>query len=88
MFHAPEYTTFLKLSKRPKSSSGKVQIPVTIRMIIKFSCAVPDIDQLVLMLSIPEMQNLERNIMPLHSGMVFIIISLRLVDPGNESILV
>ena len=47
MFHAPECTTFLSLSKRTKSSSGKVHIPATIRMIIKFSCAVPDIDQLV-----------------------------------------
>ncbi len=62
MFHAPEYTTFLSLSKRPKSSSGKVHIPATIRMIIKFSCAVLDIYQLVFLPSIPKMQNLECNI--------------------------
>ena len=62
MFHAPDYTTFLRLSKRPKSSSGKVHIPATIRMIIKFSCAVLDIYQLVFLPSIPKMQNLECNI--------------------------
>ena len=76
MFHAPEYTTFLRLSKRPKSSSGKVHIPATIRMIIKFSCAVPDIDQLVFLLSIPKMQNLERNMMGFDPGKVLIKMSL------------
>ena len=75
MFHAPEYTTFLKLSKRPKSSSGKVHISATTRMIIKFSCAVPDIDQLVFVLSIPKMWNLERNIMEFEQRSVLIIIS-------------
>jgi len=75
MFHAPEYTTFLSLSKRPKSSSGKVHIPATIRMIIKFSCAVPDIDQLVFLLSIPKMWNLERNIWGFGSESILIIIS-------------
>jgi hypothetical protein len=49
--------------KEPKFPSGKVLISYLIRMIIKFSCAVPDIDQLILLLSIPEMWNLERNIM-------------------------
>jgi hypothetical protein len=75
MFYAPEYTTFLSLSKRPKSSSGKVHIPATIRMIIKFSCALPDIDQLVFLLSIPKMQNLERNISKFEPESVLIIIS-------------
>jgi hypothetical protein len=75
MFHAHEYTTFLRLSKRPKSSSGKVHIPATIRMIIKFSCALPDIDQLVFLLSIPKMQNLERNIMEFELENILIIIS-------------
>jgi len=32
------------------------------RIAIKFSCAVPDIDQSILLLSIPQMLNLERTI--------------------------
>jgi hypothetical protein len=55
--HVPSYTTILN---RPKSSSGKVLIPYLIRMVIKFSCAVPDIDQKILPLSIPNMWNLAR----------------------------
>jgi hypothetical protein len=49
-------------------------------MIIKFSCAVPDIDQLVLMLSIPQMWNLERNISGFEAERYLIIISCGLRD--------
>jgi hypothetical protein len=66
--------------KEPKFPSGKVLISYLIRMIIKFSCAVPDIDQLILLLSIPEMWNLERNIMGFDFRNVFIKIS-----SGSES---
>jgi hypothetical protein len=58
----------------PKSSSGKVLIPATIRMIIKFSCAVPDTDQSILLRSIPQMWNLERNISEFEPESILIII--------------
>ena len=46
--------------KEPKSSSVKVLIPATIRSAIKFSWVVADIGQSNLLLSIPQMWNLER----------------------------
>jgi hypothetical protein len=48
------------------------------RMIIKFSCSVPDIDQLILPLSIPKMWNLERNIAEFEPESILIIISCSL----------
>ena len=48
------------------------------QMIIKFSCAVPDIDQLILLLSIPKIQNLARKGMEFEPKRVLIIISHRL----------
>ena len=44
-------------------------------MAIKFSCAVPDIDQLILLLSIPEMWNLARKGSDYRGRKVFIKIS-------------
>jgi len=63
----------------PKSSSGKVLIPYVIRMTIKFSCAVPDIDQLILLLSIPKMQNLARKRSGFEPESILIIISCGLM---------
>ena len=54
-------------------------------MIIKFSCAVPDIDQLILLLSIPEMWNLERNIMGVGPENVLIIIAHHLKNIEKKS---
>jgi len=42
------------------------------RIAIKFSCAVPDIDQLILLLSIPQIWNLERIISHSLGGDLFI----------------
>ena len=69
------HSTLYNHPNLPKSSSSKVHIPYLIRMVIKFSCAVPDIDQSVLLLSIPEMQNLARNISGFGSERSLIIIS-------------
>ena len=66
--------------KEPKFPSGKVLISYLIRMIIKFSCAVPDIDQLILLLSIPEMWNLERNISGFEPECILIIMFCGLMD--------
>jgi len=54
----------------PKSSSGKVLIPHLIRMVIKFSWVVAAIDQKILLLSIPQMWNLERKGSGFESGMI------------------
>ena len=49
-----KYTT---ISNRPKSSSGKVHIPATIRMSINFSWAVAAIDQSAILLIILSLSN-------------------------------
>jgi len=72
------HSILYKPSKRPKSSSGKVLIPYLIRMVIKFSWVVAAIDQLILLLSIPQMWNLERTIMEFGTKSILIIISSRL----------
>ena len=77
-----------KPPNRPRSPSGKVHIPVTMRMIIKFSCAVPDIDQLILLLLIPRMWNLARNIAGFEPESVLIIISwgLMVIEKGKDGL--
>ena len=47
---------------------------------VKQNCAVPDIDHLILLLSIPNMWNLERNIMGFEPKRILIIISCGLKD--------
>jgi len=45
------------------------------RIAIKFSCTVPDIDQLILMLSIPQIWNWERIIRGIEPEYILMIIS-------------
>jgi len=73
--HAGYTHLLIQPSKWPKPSSGKVLIPYLIRMIIKFSWAVAAIDQLILLLSILEMQNLARKGLGFGSESILIIIS-------------
>ena len=72
------HSSLYNLPNWPKSSSSKVHIPYLIRMIIKFSCVVAAIDQKILLLSIPEMQNLARKGAEFEPRRVLIIISHRL----------
>ena len=57
-----------------------------IRMIIKFFCAVADIDQLILMLSILQMWNLERNIWEFEAESILIITSCSLERIEKERV--
>ena len=77
------HSALYNLLKWSKSAFGKVVIPVTIRMIIKLSCVVAAIDQLVLVLSISKIQNLGRNIRVLHSRRYFIKSALLQRDQRN-----
>jgi len=61
--------------KEPKSSSVKVLIPATIRSAIKFSWVVADIGQSNLLLSIPQMWNMERKGAEFEPESILIIIS-------------
>jgi len=53
-------------------------------MVIKFSCAVPDINQLISLLSIPQMWNLARKGMGFGVMFAFIIMWHRYAWPKKE----